>query len=183
MTTNFVFAGYLVQEPYLTKWPRREGMQVATVERDLYPEFKREWEQVGGVLNTTEFHVALPKKPEGSWVINGYGVERGAIERVHWSKAAGGSAPKTFEYALHLHRTKDGLTLLGYELVDCNIERLSVLNNCGYTLDEIRREAGDLNEFALFSDPQQAQAFQTYVAKRGGSHSESAIFEVLGERL
>ena len=181
--TNFVFVGYLVQEPYLTRWPRRDGMKVATIERDVHPAFKREWQEIEGVLNTTEFHITHPKTPEAGWVVNGYAVERDGIDTVRWSTAAGNDdAPKTFEYALHTRRENDGLVVLGYELVDCKIERLSVLNNCGYTLEQISKEAGDLNEFALFSDPRQAQVFQTYVSNRGGSHSQAAIFEVWGHK-
>jgi len=181
---NFVFVGYLVQEPYLMKWPRREGLKVATIERALCPRFKREWEKVNNVMNTTEFHIALPQTPEAGWVVNGYAVERNGIEKVQWTKPTGGSdGSKTFEYALHVMRSDDGLLLLGYELVDCNIERLSVLNNCGYTLEQIRQEAGDLNEFALFGDLRQAQVFQTYVAQHGASHSQSVIFAVWGHKL
>jgi hypothetical protein len=48
--TDFLFAGYLVQEPYLLNWPKREGLKVATIERDIHPEFKHEWNGVKGVL-------------------------------------------------------------------------------------------------------------------------------------
>lgn len=179
--TDFAFVGYLVQEPYLENWPQRESMKVATIERDVHPDFKREWEEVDGLLNTTEFHIALPREQESGWVINGYYIERNGIDSVRWSKAPdGGESTRSFEYALHINRENDGLVVLGYELVDCNIERLSVLNNCGYTLEQIRKVAGELNNFALFSEPQQAQAFQAFVSKRGGSHSQTAIFEIWG---
>jgi hypothetical protein len=181
--TDFLFIGYLVQEPYLLNWPKREGLKVATIERDVQPEFKREWEQIDGVLNTTEFHSTLPGATAAGWVLNGYQIERSAIEEVVWSKIKSNGADEavqTFKYALHAKRANDGLTVLGYELVDCCIERLSVLNNCGYTLEQIRKAAGELNEFSLFNDPDQARSFQKYVAQHGGSHARAAIFEVLG---
>jgi hypothetical protein len=185
MATDFVFVGYLVQEPYLHNWPRREGLTVATIERDVHPESKREWEEIDGVLNSTEFHTKLPLEPEAGWVLNGYAIERSAIEEVVWSKTKREGmfeAVQTFKYALHGKRADDSLAVLGYELVDCHIERLSVLNNCGYTMEQIRKVAGDLNEFSLFSDPGQAQAFQKYVVQHGGSHACTAIFEVLGKK-
>jgi hypothetical protein len=184
---DFLFAGYLVQEPYLTNWPRREGMKVATIEREVHPRFQRRWEQVRGVANTTEFHTALPQEPEPGWVINAYSVERDAVETVRWSKVDdGGQSPRTFAYALYAIRADDGLKFLGYEVVDAEIERLSILNNCGYTVEQVSEMAGPLNEYSLFSSVAHAERFKEVIKtdpKNPGiipDHNRGVIVEVWG---
>lgn len=158
---SFLFAGYLVQAPYLTNWPRREGMRVATIERELHPGYRRKWEQVHGVLNTTEFDTKLPPQPGPGWVINGYAVEPDAVEMVKWGKRVdGGNTPTTFEYTLHTTRSDDGLMFLGYEVVDAEIERLSILNNCGFTVRQVLEMGGPLNEYSLFSSLPDAGRFK-----------------------
>jgi len=178
---GFHFVGYLVQEPYLKNWPQREGLQVATIERDVHPDLQREWKEIGGFLNATEFRTTLPRVPEAGWVLNGYSIEPDAIETVLWYKTD--KPEKTFLYALHTQRANDELLVIGYELVDCAIERLSILNNCGYSLDEIHRVAGELNRYGLFDSSGQAKEFQKYVASRNYTHNCSAVFEVLGRPL
>lgn len=185
---DFLFAGYLVQEPYLTNWPRREGMRVATIEREVHPGFQHRWEQVHGVLNTTEFDTTLPKEPEPGWVVNAYAVERAAVELVRWSKSVGnGHTVMTFEYTLHTTRADDELILLGYEVVDAEIERLSILNNCGFTVGQVLTMAGPLNEYGLFSSLADAGRFKEAIktnpidAKVIADHNRGFIVEVWGE--
>ena len=49
--------------------------------------------------------------------------------------------------------------LLGYEVEDAEIHFLSILNNCGYTVDQVRKMAGTLNEYSLFSSLDEAYRF------------------------
>lgn len=56
-----------------------------------------------------------------------------------------------FGYSLKLNRSTDGLKLLGYEVLDVDDLWLSILNNCGYTIDQVREMAGPLNEYSLLS--------------------------------
>jgi len=94
--------------------------------------------------------------------------------------------PLRYEYALHLVRANDGLKRLGYEVIDAKIERLSILNNCGYYIEEIEANAGSLNEFSLLETVGDARKFQRYIKTETGDHhvdephSDGIIFEVWG---
>jgi hypothetical protein len=87
---------------------------------------------------------------------------------------------------MHLVRGDDGLKRLGYEVIDAKIERLSILNNCGYSIDEIEANAGRLNEFSLFETVEDARKFQRYIKTESAdrhldeAHSDGVIFEVWG---
>jgi hypothetical protein len=94
--------------------------------------------------------------------------------------------PLRYDYAMHLVRRDDGLKRLGYEVIDAKIERLSILNNCGYSIDEIEANAGRLNEFSLFETVEDARKFQRYIKTESAdhhldeAHSDGVIFEVWG---
>jgi hypothetical protein len=89
-------------------------------------------------------------------------------------------------YALHLVRAKDGLQRLGYEVIDAEIERLSILNNCGYSIEEIEANVGRLNEFSLLETAEDARKLQRYIKTETAdhhvddAHSDGVIFEVWG---
>ena len=58
---EFIFVGYLIQEPYWQSWPKRAGYRVASIEREFHPEFnKPQWKTVQGIENPTEFLTEFP---------------------------------------------------------------------------------------------------------------------------
>lgn len=189
MATSFVFIGYLVQEPYLRNWPRRKGMQVATIERDIHPEYdKFQWNKVQGVENPTKFLTSIPHEPiESGWMLSGYALPREVVERRTMTSTDGKVTLHEFGYALKLQRNGDDLKMLGYEVVDEEIFFLSILNNCGYTVDEVRKMAGPLNEYSLLSSVEDAERFKDAIKtspKNPGiipDHNRGLILEVWGQ--
>jgi hypothetical protein len=142
-------------------------------------------------VNLTEF---LPTPPDISkfpgWLLYGYSVEREAIPRLRVAildpQKGRIVGPLRYEYALHLVRADDGLKRLGYEVIDAQIERLSILNNCGYSIEEIESNVGRLNEFSLLESVEDARQFQRYIKTETAghhvddAHSDGVIFEVWG---
>jgi hypothetical protein len=191
--TEFVFVGYLVQEGYVSGWWKREGKRLASLENTVHPLFEKpQWKTIGGVLNTTEFLLTPPdiaKFP--GWVLCGYSIERGAIPRLRVEildpQRGRTPGPLRYEYAVHLTRSEDGLVRLGYEVMDATIHRLSVLNNCGYTVEQIEKNAGPLNRFSLLETAQDARRFQEYIKTEtedhdvDDGHADGVIFEVWGK--
>ncbi len=188
--SDFVFVGYLVQERYVRNWWKREGKRLASLENTVHPSFEKpQWQYVGGVLNHTEFLVAPPDMSKfPGWLLYGYSVEKAAIPRLRVEmldpQKGRISGPLRYEYALHLVRADDGLKRLGYEVTDAKIERLSILNNCGYSIEEIEANVGRLNQFSLFEGVEDARKFRRYI-KTGtadhhvdDAHSDGVIFEV-----
>jgi hypothetical protein len=167
--SDFVFVGYLVQERYVRNWWKREGKRLASLENTVHPSFEKpQWQSVGGVLNLTEFLLTPPDMSEFPvWLLYGYSVEREAIPRLHVEildpQKGRIVGPLQYEYALHLARANDDLKALGYEVIDATIERLSILNNCGYSIEEIESNVGRLNEFSLFETAEDARKFQRYI--------------------
>src|SRR5215467_1266547 len=191
--SDFVFVGYLVQEPYVRNWWKRDGLKLASLENTVHPSFEKpQWQSVGGVLNLTEFLLAPPDMSKfPGWLLCGYSVEREAIQRLHVAMLDPARkqrivGPLRYEYALHLVRANDSLRRLGYEVIDAEIERLSILNNCGYTVAEIEDNAGHLNEFSLLESVGDARKFQQYIKTETAdhhvddAHSDGVIFEVWG---
>jgi hypothetical protein len=178
---QFYFAGYLVQEPFWTKWPGREGMTVASIERSVHPEFKMTWDEVNGLQNVTRFHLALPDMHRfPGYRLGCYLVEAEGLETVQWT-AQEGKPMRVLEYAPFIQRADDGLKRLGYEVVDCEIEAISILNNCGWSLKQIEPVAGRLNEHALFDTYEQARLFKEFLREEPDDpHSLGAVFEVWG---
>ena len=78
----------------------------------------------------------------------------------------------------------DGLELLGYEVIDSVIHRLSILNNCGYTMEQVEANVGPLNRFSLFNSARGARKFQEYIKTEtedhhvDDAHADGVIFEV-----
>jgi hypothetical protein len=190
--SEFVFVGYLVQERFVRNWWKREGKRLASLENTVHPSLETpQWQSVGGVLNGTEFLLTPPDMSKfRGWVLCGYSIERAAIPRLHVEmldpKKGRIRGPLRYEYALHLVRANDGLKRLGYEVIDARIERLSILNNCGYSIEEIEANAGRLNEFSLLDTVEDARKFQRYVKTEtedhqvDDGHSDGIIFEVWG---
>lgn len=71
----------------------------------------------------------------------------------------GSETLRLFEYATHLRRGHDGLVLLGYDVEDVEIPFLSILHNCGYTIEQVREMAGSLNAHGLFDSDAEANRF------------------------
>src|SRR6266513_2563174 len=190
--SEFVFVGYLVQERYVRNWWKREGKRLASLENTVHPSLEKpQWQSVGGVLNLTEFLLTPPDMSKfPGWVLCGYSIEREAIPRLHVElldpQKGRIRGPLRYEYALHLVRTNDGLKRLGYEVIDATIERLSILHNCGYSIEEIEANAGRLNEFSLLGTVEDARKFQQYIKTEtedhhvDDGHSEGIIFELWG---
>jgi|SRR5580700_1160130 hypothetical protein len=191
---DFVFVGYLVQERYLRNWWKREGKRLASLENTVHPSLEKpRWQSVRGVLNLTEFLLTPPDMSHFSagWILCGYSVEREVIPRLRVEIRDPQEGiilgPLRYEYALHLVRANDGLRRLGYEVIDSKIERLSILNNCGYSIEEIEANAGCLNEFSLLETVEDARKFQRYIKTEtenhhvDDGHSDGIIFEVWGD--
>ncbi len=185
---NFIFVGYLVQEPFLKHWPKREGYKVATIERDIHPSYdKFQWNLVSGVENPTKFLTALPQDPvETGWVLSGYALPGQVVEQRVLTSTDGKTTLQEFGYALKVQREGDSLELLGYEVVDEEMLFLSILNNCGYTVEEVQRMAGPLNGYSLFSSVVDAERFKEAIKtdprdpKIIPDHSRGIIVEVWG---
>jgi hypothetical protein len=187
--TNFTFVGYLVQGPFLRNWPKRKGYKVATIERHIHPSYdKFQWNVVEGMANPTKFLSAVPHEPiETGWVLSGYALPREIVEGRVMTSNDGQVTLQEFGYALKLQRKDDNLKLLGYEVVDEKILFLSILNNCGYTVEEVRQMAGPLNEYSLFSSLADAGRFKEAIKidprnpKIIPDHSRGIIVEVWGQ--
>ena len=190
---EFTFVGYLVQEPYVSGWWKREGKRLASLENTVHPSFEKpRWETIGGIMNETEFLLAPPEMSGfPGWVLCGYCIERTAIPRLRVEmldpQRGRVLGPLRYEYALHLTRFNDGLERLGYEVMDAVIHRLSILNNCGYTMEQIERNAGPLNQFSLLETVRDAKRFQEYIKsdtedhRADDCHADGVIFEVWGQ--
>jgi hypothetical protein len=93
---------------------------------------------------------------------------------------------REFGYSLKLQRKGDNLKLLGYEVVDEDIFFLSILNNCGYTVEQVRQMAGPLNEYSLLSSIADAERFKEAIKtdphnpKIIPDHNRGIIVEVWG---
>jgi hypothetical protein len=190
---DFVFVGYLVQERYVRNWWKRGGKRLASLENTVHPSLEKpQWQSVGGVLNLTEFLLTPPDMSQfdAGWVLCGYSIQREVIPRLHVEildphegRILG---PLRYEYALQLVRADDGLRRLGYEVIDSKIERLSILNNCGYSIEEVEANAGRLNEFSLLESVEDARKFQRYIKTEtenhhvDDAHSDGVVFEVWG---
>jgi hypothetical protein len=201
---NFIFVGYLVQEPYWTTWPKREGFRVASIEREWHPRLnKHQWNTVGGVENPTRFLTELPRleslslephdcksrfhKQNPGWVISGYAFPRDFVEQETMTSTDGKVTLHEFEYALKMERTRDGLKLLGHEVLDAEDTFLSTLNDCGYTVEQVREMAGPLNEYSLLSSVADAEQFKEGIKtdprkpKIIPDHNRGIIVEVWGQ--
>jgi hypothetical protein len=190
--SEFVFVGYLIQERYVRGWWMREGKRLASLENTVHPSFeKAQYQSVAGVLNLTEFLLTPPDTSKfPGWILCGYAVEKEAIARLRVEmfdpKKGKTPGPLRYEYALHLVRGEDNLKRLGYEVMDAKIERLSILNNCGYSIPEVEENCGRLNEFSLFETVENARKFQQYIKTEteehhvDTGHADGVIFEVWG---
>jgi hypothetical protein len=202
--SEFVFVGYLIQEPYWRAWPKRDGYGVASIEREFHPQYnKHQWNKVQGVENPTRFLTRLPHLEELSlephqcrsvlhkqspgWVVSGYGVPRDVVELRTITSTDGKVTLPEFGYALGMQRNGDDLKLLGYEVVDEDDLFLSILNNCGYTTDQVRKMAGPLNEYSLFSSVEDAERFKESIKtdpknpKIIPDHNRGVIVQVWGK--
>ncbi len=203
-TDDFIFVGYLIQEPYWKKWPKREGYRVASIEREWHPKFNKfQWNKVDGVDNPTRFLTELPKleslslephdcksvfhKQCPGWVISGYSFERDFAEQETMTSTDGKVTLHEFGYALKMKRTEDGLKLLGYEVLDAEDTFLSILNDCDYSVEEVREMAGPLNEYSLFSSVADAERFKEAIKtdpknpKIIPDHNRGVIVQVWGK--
>jgi hypothetical protein len=205
MSGNFIFVGYLIQEPYWRTWPKRDGFQVASIEREWHPKFnKYQWKKIDGVDNPTRFLTEPPDlkklvlephdcksvfhKQAPGWVVSGYAFPQEVIERRKMVSTDGKHELREFGYALRFKRPTDGLELLGYEVLDEDDIFLSILNNCGYTVEEVRDMAGPLNEFSLLSTVEDAERFKQAIKADPlnpnviPDHNRGIIVEVWGQR-
>lgn len=201
---DFIFVGYLIQEPFWKSWPKREGYRVASIEREYHPKFnKHQWNTLNGVENPTRFLTELPNletlslephqcssylhKESPGWVISGYSFEREVVEHRRLISTDKKHTMLEFEYALQLHRSSDNLALLGYEVVDEDDIFLSILNNCGYTAEEVKLMAGPLNEYSLLSSIEHAERFNEAIKTDARNpkiipdHSRGVIIQVWGK--
>jgi hypothetical protein len=200
---KFVFVGYLIQEPYWKRWPKREGYRVASIEREWHPKFNKfQWNKVDGVDNPTRFLTELPKleslslephdcksvfhKQFPGWVISGYSFERDFAEQETMTSTDGKVTLHEFGYALKMKRPEDGLKLLGYEVLDAEDTFLSILNDCDYTVEEVLEMAGPLNEYSLFSSVEDAKRFKEAIKKDPENpnvvpdHNRGVIIQIWG---
>lgn len=174
---NFIFVGYLIQEPYWKTWPMREGYRVASIEREWHPKFnKYQWNKIDGADNPTRFLTEppdlknLPLEPHDcksslhkqspGWVVSGYAFPQDVVEQRTMVSTDGKHKLLEFGYAPKLRRPADDLKLLGYEVLDADDIFLSILNNCGYTVEQVREMAGPLNGYSLFSSVADAERFK-----------------------
>ncbi len=200
---NLIFVGYLIQEPYWKTWPKREGYQVASIEREFHPQFnKHQWHEVHGIENPTRFLTRLPHleklslephqcgsvlhKQSPGWVISGYALPQDVVEQRKITSTDGEHSLVEFGYAMSMQRDGDDLKLLGYEVVDEDDLFLSILNNCGYTVEQVREMAGPLNEYSLLSSEADAERFTEAIKtdprnpKIIPDHNRGIIVEVWG---
>lgn len=86
-----------------------------------------------------------------------------------------------------MQRDGDDLKLLGYEVVDEDDLFLSILNNCGYSAEQVREMAGPLNEYSLFSSVEDAERFKEAIKADPNNpkiipdHDRGLILEVWGQ--
>lgn len=201
---EFVFVGYLIQEPYWTAWPEREGYKVASIEREFHPRYnKHHWNEVGGMLNPTPFLTQFPHleslslephrcqsrlhKQSPGWVVCGYAVPREVAKQPRMIGLRNRELTLyDFRYALKMQRGADGLKLLGYEVVDRDDLFLSILNNCGYTIQQVEVMAGPLNSYSLFSSSEDAERFAEAIKTDPSNpniipdHNQGIVIEVWG---
>jgi hypothetical protein len=204
--SEFIFIGYLIQEPYWKAWPKRDGYRVASIEREFHPQYnKHQWNQVQGIENPTRFLTQFPQLEELSlephqcqsvlhkqspgWVVSGYAVPREVAEQPRTITIGGREATLyDFRYATRMRRNGDDLKLLGYEVVDEDDLFLSILNNCGYTVDQVREMAGPLNEYSLLSSREDAERFKEAIKTDPNNpkiipdHNRGLIVQVWGQR-
>ena len=202
--SGFIFIGYLIQEPYWKTWPKREGFRVASMEREFHPQFnKPEWKEVQGVESPTPFLMQFPHleqlslephqcqsvlhKQSPGWVVCGYAVPREVAEHPRTTAIKGREVTVyDFRYALRMQRNGDDLKLLGYEVVDEDDLFLSILNNCGYTVEQVREMAGPLNDYSLLSSVEDAERFKEAIKtdpknpKIIPDHNRGVIVQVWG---
>ncbi|MGB7280936.1 MAG: hypothetical protein WBE13_01640 [Candidatus Acidiferrum sp.] len=204
MTTNFIFVGYLIQEPFWRRWPGREGYRVASIEREWHPKFnKYQWSKIDGVDNPTRFLTELPDldrlplephdcksqmhKQSPGWVVSGYAFPQDVIEQRTMVSTDGKQKLLEFGYAPKLQRAADGLKLLGYEVLDADDIFLSILNDCGYTVEQVREMAGPLNEYSLLPSLAEAERFKEAIKidplnpRVIPDHNQGIIVEVRGQ--
>jgi hypothetical protein len=83
---EFTFVGYLVQEPYVRGWWKRDGKTMASLENTAHPSWEKpQYQSIGGVTNLTEFLLTPPDMSNfRGWVLCGYAVERDAIRRLRF---------------------------------------------------------------------------------------------------
>jgi hypothetical protein len=182
---DFVFVGYLVQEPYPTSWWKRPRRKLASLENDVHPSLEQpQWEIVNGVRNQTGFLIRPPDMAKyPGWLLCAYAIERDAIDRIRVQMVDRSvRCPLAYEYALHLKRGDDRLRRMGYEVMDARIDRLSILNNCGYEVEEVEIFGGPLNQYCLFDRLEDAKRFRENIRTKtpNDSHSDGVIFEVWG---
>ena len=185
MSSEFVFAGYLVIEPFLRGFPGREDFLLASIDlRDFHPDFESEkYEQVDGVCNPTRFQLALPDMAGyPGWSLNGFAIEQRWIPDLTVEGQAPPSSPPeqevTFGYAAKYKRPEDGLVCVGYDVFDLSCSFLSIAHNCGFSVDDLMRLSEDtLNEFGLFRTPDAARTFITAARKEepGEGHLEKPV--------
>jgi hypothetical protein len=204
--SEFIFVGYLIQEPYWSAWPKRQGYRVASIEREWHPRYnKHQWNQVQGIENPTPFMTQFPHLKALSlephrcqsrlhtqtpgWVVCGYAVPREVAEQPRMITIRGREVVLyDFRYALKMQRSADDLKLLGYEVVDQDDVFLSILNNCGYTTDQVRTMAGPLNEYSLLSSVKDAERFTEAIKTNPENpeiipdHNQGIIVEIWGPR-
>lgn len=192
MSGEFVFIGYLVQEPFLRGFRGREDYLLASIDlRDRHPDFETErLEQVAGLTNFTRFQLALPAMARyPDWSLNGYAIESRWIpistEEVEPSHLGAPDQLVDFTYAREYKRPEDGLVRVGYDVVDEICDFLSIAHNCDYSVDELMRLSGDtLNDFGLFRSADAARAFVSAACMEEPeeAHLERpVILEVWGE--
>lgn len=81
----------------------------------------------------------------------------------------------------------DGLQLLGYEVMDgdLNMEYLSLVHDCGYSVKEVTAKAGGLNGFGLFDSYENAKQFADFAktqAEFDAHHENPIIWQIWGSR-
>lgn len=201
--SDFVFIGYLIQEPYWKTWPKREGYQLASIEREYHPRYnEHQWNNVQGVENPTRFLTRLPHLEELSlephqcqsvlhkqspgWMVSGYALPRHVIEHRTITSTDKKTTLVEFGYATKMQRNGDDLKLLGYEVVDEDDLFLSILNNCDYSTDQVGDMGGPLNEYGLLSSVKDAERFKDAIKADPKNpsiipdHNRGLIVEVWG---
>jgi hypothetical protein len=177
-TKSFLFVGYLVQEPYL-KDPKFPGMRLATIDRKIHPDFLTiGYDLVGGVANVTRFLTHLPDMSKyPGWILNGYAIESDevkpelGIDRIT-------VFPSKYEYAKRFERPEDGLSMIGFDLVDERTHPFSVLHFEDYTLDELTADGRQLNKWGLYQTVAAAETFRDFVLRV--NQTEATIWQVWG---
>lgn len=166
--SGFVFAGYLVLEGFLRRFPGREQFLLASPDlRNCHPAFESPtFESVDGLVNYTNLQLALPDAcAYPGWTINGYAIDGEWISKltdeVSFPDADLPKVMPRYSYAFSYTRPKDDLILLGYDVLDGGfVEFLSIAHNCDYAVEDLVRLSGEeLNKFGLFPTPKSARSF------------------------